>query len=112
MDIEKLKEKLEKITYPRRQWNNPRHKLEAIPVIGLVTLVCDEDIIRYRCWRTVNGEETEDDRTQETVYRCHEPGLRAIAGAVKPWATELRGGTPALIVEQCKGADLLCPGIF
>jgi hypothetical protein len=41
MDLGKLKEKLEKITDPRRQWGNLRHNLEAILVIGLATLVCD-----------------------------------------------------------------------
>jgi hypothetical protein len=41
MDIEKLKGRLEGIADPRRQWGNPRHKLEDILVIGLTTLVCD-----------------------------------------------------------------------
>jgi predicted transposase YbfD/YdcC len=41
MDIGKLKEKLERLTDPRRQWGNLRHNLEAIPVIGPATLVCD-----------------------------------------------------------------------
>jgi hypothetical protein len=41
MDRGKLKEKLEKITDPRRRWGNLRHNLEAILVIGLATLVCD-----------------------------------------------------------------------
>ncbi|MDR3140061.1 MAG: ISAs1 family transposase [Treponema sp.] len=41
MDIGKLKERLEKIGDPRRQWGNLRHKLEDILVIGLATLVCD-----------------------------------------------------------------------
>ncbi|MDR2632856.1 MAG: transposase family protein [Treponema sp.] len=41
MDIGRLKEKLEGIADPRRQWGNLRHKLEDILVIGLVTLVCD-----------------------------------------------------------------------
>jgi predicted transposase YbfD/YdcC len=41
MDIARLKEKLEEMNDPRRQWGNIRHKLEDILVIGLVTLVCN-----------------------------------------------------------------------
>jgi hypothetical protein len=41
MDIGKLKEKLERITAPRRQWGNLRHNLEDILVIALAILLCD-----------------------------------------------------------------------
>jgi hypothetical protein len=41
MDIEKLKERLGRITDPRGQRGNLRHKREDILVIGLTTLVCD-----------------------------------------------------------------------
>jgi hypothetical protein len=36
-----MKERLERITDPRRQWGNLRHKLEDILVIALATLLCD-----------------------------------------------------------------------
>jgi hypothetical protein len=39
MDVARLKEKLERVKDPRRQWRNIRHKLEEILVIGLVTVV-------------------------------------------------------------------------
>jgi hypothetical protein len=39
MDIGELKEKLDRITDPRRQWGNLRHKLEDVMVIGLAALL-------------------------------------------------------------------------
>jgi hypothetical protein len=41
MDIALLKEKLGRISDPRRQWGNLRHKLEDIFVIGLAALLCN-----------------------------------------------------------------------
>jgi hypothetical protein len=41
MDLARLKEKLEGVKEPRRQWGNIGHKPEDILVIGLVTLVCN-----------------------------------------------------------------------
>jgi len=40
MKIQRLKEKLERVKDPRRQWGNKRHQLEDILVIGLCTIVC------------------------------------------------------------------------
>jgi hypothetical protein len=41
MDISGLKEKLKRLSDPRRQYGNFRHKLEDIFVIGLGTLLCE-----------------------------------------------------------------------
>ena len=40
VDVEKIIEKLEKITDTRRQWGNLRHKLVDIVFIGLVSIIC------------------------------------------------------------------------
>ena len=46
MDIEVLKEKLQEITDPRREWGNKRHKLEDILIIGLCSVMCcGEDFV-------------------------------------------------------------------
>ncbi len=38
--MEKVIEKLEKLTDTRRQWGNLRHKLVDIVFIGLVSVIC------------------------------------------------------------------------
>lgn len=40
MDIEKMKESLQRVSDPRRGWGNLRHKLIDILVIGLCTILC------------------------------------------------------------------------
>lgn len=40
MDIMKLKESLEEVSDPRREWGNYRHKLIDILVMGLCTVIC------------------------------------------------------------------------
>jgi hypothetical protein len=40
MRIQKLKEEIENIQDPRRQYGNLRHKLEDIVIIGLLAIVC------------------------------------------------------------------------
>lgn len=39
-NIKKLTEEMKKVSDPRRQWGNKRHKLEDILVIGFCTIVC------------------------------------------------------------------------
>ncbi|MDR2659683.1 MAG: transposase family protein, partial [Spirochaetaceae bacterium] len=67
MDIGKLKEKLERLTDPRRQRGNLRHNLEAVPVIGPATPVCD-------------GEDFED---TEAFGREREEELRKFPGLTR-----------------------------
>ncbi len=46
MEIERLKEELEEVSDPRRQWGNKRHKLEDILIIGLCSVICcGEDFV-------------------------------------------------------------------
>jgi predicted transposase YbfD/YdcC len=46
MEIARLKEKLEEVEDPRREWGNKRHKLEDILIIGLCsTISCGEDFV-------------------------------------------------------------------
>lgn len=40
MEIKKLKEEIKQIKDPRRRYGNLRHNLEAIIVIGLLTIIC------------------------------------------------------------------------
>jgi predicted transposase YbfD/YdcC len=70
MDIVRLKEKLEEIPDPRRQWGNLVHNLTDILVIGLATLLC-------------NGTDYED---MEEFGREREAELRKFL--------ELPGGIP------------------
>jgi predicted transposase YbfD/YdcC len=70
MDIVRLKEKLEDIPDPRRQWGNLQHKLVDILAIGMTTLLC-------------NGSDFED---MEDFGRERESELRKFL--------ELPGGIP------------------
>jgi predicted transposase YbfD/YdcC len=46
MRIKELKEKIERINDPRREWGNKRHKLTDILIIGLCTVICcGEDFV-------------------------------------------------------------------
>jgi predicted transposase YbfD/YdcC len=46
MEISKLKENLQAVEDPRREWGNKRHKLEDILIIGLCsTICCGEDFV-------------------------------------------------------------------
>jgi len=46
MEINNLKEKLQAIEDPRREWGNKRHKLEDILIIGLCSIICcGEDFV-------------------------------------------------------------------
>ena len=46
MEIKKLKEQIQEIEDPRRDWGNKRHKLEDILIIGLCsTMCCGEDYV-------------------------------------------------------------------
>ena len=46
MQIKKLKEQIQEIEDPRREWGNKRHKLEDILIIGLCsTISCGEDYV-------------------------------------------------------------------
>ena len=40
MEMQKLIEKIEKLSDPRRQWGNKRHKLVDLVFIGLVSVIC------------------------------------------------------------------------
>jgi hypothetical protein len=58
MDIGELKEKLERITDPRRQWGNLRHKLEYVLLIGLADLFFDgEDFHDMETFGKERGDE-------------------------------------------------------
>jgi hypothetical protein len=102
MDIGKLKEKLEKITDPRRQWGNLRHNPEDILVIVLATLLCDgEDFQDMETF----GQEREgelkkflelphgipDESTFFRVLRRVKP--EELSGNLYKWLTEAREGT-------------------
>ncbi len=41
VDMERIIEKLGKVTDTRRQWGNLRHKLVDILFIGLVSVICE-----------------------------------------------------------------------
>ena len=46
MEMERLKETLQEVPDPRREWGNKRHKLEDIIIIGLCsTICCGEDFV-------------------------------------------------------------------
>jgi len=46
MEIRRIKEKVQEIEDPRREWGNKRHKLEDIVIIGLCsTICCGEDFV-------------------------------------------------------------------
>jgi len=40
MEIRRIKEELQKVEDPRRQWGNIRHKLDEILIIGLCSVIC------------------------------------------------------------------------
>jgi predicted transposase YbfD/YdcC len=83
MDIGKLKEKLERVTDPRRQRGNLRYNLEAVPVIGLATLVCD-------------GEDFED---MEVFGREREEELRKFPGL---HLSDIKGAVVTIDVMGCR----------
>jgi len=43
MDIKKLQESVKEVKDPRRLWGNLRHKLEDILIIGLCSIICQEE---------------------------------------------------------------------
>jgi hypothetical protein len=101
MDIGKLKEKLERITDPRRQWGNLRHNLEDILVIALATLLCDgEDFQDMETFGQEREEELRkflelpdgipDESTFFRVFRRVKP--EELAGSLYEWLAEAREG--------------------
>jgi hypothetical protein len=102
MDIGKLKEKLERITDPRRQWGNLRHNLEDILVIALATLLCDGEDFQDR---ETFGQERErelkkflelphgipDESTFFRVFKRVRP--EELAGNLYEWLSGAREGT-------------------
>jgi predicted transposase YbfD/YdcC len=101
MDIEKLKERLERVADPRRQWGNLRHKLEDILVIGLTTLVCDgEDFEDMEAFGREREQELKtflelphgipDESTFFRVFKRIKPA--ELAGSLYEWLSEAREG--------------------
>ena len=54
VDMERIIEKLGKVTDTRRQWGNLRHKLVDILFIGLVSVICGEILNTWRTLETGN----------------------------------------------------------